>query len=766
MPHTLTYFSRLLGSLRYPSKFALLASLFLVPLVITSYFFLREINGQIRFAQDERKGVAYMPPVMRLLQESSRRDHAIQSMAERPQAKVERMNQLIGEVDLVHARANLGRNVETAWAQIKAEWREAREVTDEAKALEHQERLTRSILALVVEIGKNSNLILDPDVDTYYLMDTTVLSNPAIVTALGHARFLDAKADAASDLGPSLQFAKHIGEIELLKDRLKNSYEQYSQHNPSLVAATQKNHSALQESLREVIDHIQTHAAKTGLTETRAKFVADLDRTERALDAYQTTALSQLDRLLAVRIESFVFRRNSVITITSLSLAAVALVMFGFYRSTVSSVRETVRAASAMALGDFQTVARIESRDELGDLNADLQIMGQGLQRIASMADRIAEGDLSARIPSLSENDALSESLNRMLSNLRSLVRDLVVSAGLVAEEAVSLSEANDSVRETSRELDASMEQVLGCLSEVSIAATGTAALCLRQTERSRSVSTIMASMDEEFLSAAGSAREQEGLLADLASASANLKLAQSVAACNDATLRSHLQEAQAHFGQLSKTYVDLAANQSAQVSYAGRLRSLAAQLQVQGADPAWIGELTATAQALADTTREQHAMLIRTSCTSEVQSARLQDVVLRTASEADAAARYQQIIIEIQRLTGELQSQVTPYLVRLQEVAEANALSRTEIERLAESAEQQLTQVQTLAASTEEVVRLAGTFQSSLGTQLTAIDTLNQGVREVAHLSETMDTAADKFCFNRRENDDVSLDDFVANAA
>ena len=737
-----------------------------MPLVITSYFFLREINGQIRFAQDERKGVAYMPPVMRLLEESSRRDHAIRSLAERPQANVERMNQLIGEVDLVHARTKLGRNVETAWAQIKTDWREAREMTDQVKALEYQERLTRSILAFVTEIGKNSNLILDLDVDTYYLMDTTVLSNPVMVAALGHARSLDAKAASTADFGASLQFAKHIGEIELLKDRLKNNYEQFSLDNPSLVAATQKNHSALQESLREVIDHIQTHAAKTGLTETRAKFVADLDRTESALEAYQTTALSQLDRLLTVRIDSFVFRRNAVITITSLSLATVALVMFGFYRSTVSSVRETVRAASAMALGDFQTIARIESRDELGDLNADLQMMGQGLQRIASMADRIAEGDLSARIPALSENDALSESLNRMLSNLRSLVRDLVVSAGLVAEEAVSLSAANDKVRETSRELGSSMEQVLTCLSEVSIAATGTATLCLRQTERSRSASTIMASMDEEFLSAAESAREQEGLLATLAVATKNLMLAQSVAACNDAALRSHLHAAQAHFGELSKTFVDFAANHSAQVSYANRLRSLAARLEIQGADPAWIGELTAMAQALDETTREQHAVLVRTSCASEVQSARLQDVVLRTASEADAITRYEQTIVEVQRLTGELKSQVTPYLVRLQEVAEATALSRTEIECLAESAEQQLTQVQTLAASTEEVVRLAGTFQDSLGTQLTAIDTLNHGVNEVARISETMDTAADKFCFNRRETDDVSLDDFIVNVA
>jgi methyl-accepting chemotaxis protein len=143
-----------------------------------------------------------------------------------------------------------------------------------------------------------------------------------------------------------------------------------------------------------------------------------------------------------------------------------------------------------------------------------------------------------------------------------------------------------------------------------------------------------------------------------------------------------------------------------------------------------------------------------------------LQDVVLRTASEADAITRYEQTIVEVQRLTGELKSQVTPYLVRLQEVAEATALSRTEIERLAESAEQQLTQVQTLAASAEEVVRLAGTFQDSLGTQLTAIDTLNHGVNEVARISETMDTAADKFCFNRRETDDVSLDDFIVNVA
>ena len=44
--------------------------------------------------------------------------------------------------------------------------------------------------ALAVRVGEDSNLTLDPELDTYYLQDTAVLKIPALLGYLGERRSL------------------------------------------------------------------------------------------------------------------------------------------------------------------------------------------------------------------------------------------------------------------------------------------------------------------------------------------------------------------------------------------------------------------------------------------------------------------------------------------------------------------------------------------------------------------------------------------------
>ena len=58
-------------------------------------------------------------------------------------------------------------------------------------------KLAAYINILSVHVGDTSNLILDPDLDTYYLMDATLLKLPEIQKVLSEIRLISQKSSAA-----------------------------------------------------------------------------------------------------------------------------------------------------------------------------------------------------------------------------------------------------------------------------------------------------------------------------------------------------------------------------------------------------------------------------------------------------------------------------------------------------------------------------------------------------------------------------------------
>jgi hypothetical protein len=45
----------------------------------------------------------------------------------------------------------------------------------------------KTILPLIIQVGNASNLILDPDLDSYYAMDTVITKMPELVQLIGQA---------------------------------------------------------------------------------------------------------------------------------------------------------------------------------------------------------------------------------------------------------------------------------------------------------------------------------------------------------------------------------------------------------------------------------------------------------------------------------------------------------------------------------------------------------------------------------------------------
>ena len=117
-------------------------------------------------------------------------------------------------------------------------------------------------------------------------------------------------------------------------------------------------------------------------------------------------------------------RSALVISVVVLLAALVALVALsiGTLRSITRAMRELSGAARGIAEGRLDQTITVRGDDEIGALADAFRDMLGYVGGIAHAADRLAAGDLAARVEPRSDADVLSRNMNRAADELRALV--------------------------------------------------------------------------------------------------------------------------------------------------------------------------------------------------------------------------------------------------------------------------------------------------------------------------------------------------------
>jgi signal transduction histidine kinase/DNA-binding NarL/FixJ family response regulator len=305
-----------MNHLRYPRKFALISLLFAVPLGLTLALWLTELQQRIAFAEKERVGLEYVGAAQRLLEPLVLGREAECAAAAR-------------EVDAIDGR--LGRTLETSEL-----WESVRErVLDVGAPLASS---SQAVLDLLAQAGDTSNLILDPDLDSYYLMDAVVTRLPGLAAQLG--------AVAQTE-----RPAARLGAARALRDGLTRGHAVVFRENPTLRPRLEPTLDGLLAAFTRVAAGDTTPAAS-------AHALA-------ALFEHQRVAAAALDDLLEARIDGFARRRTLLLAVVVAALAAVSYLWAGFYVGVLRAVRALDRVSQRMRDGDRSGLAALETRDEL-----------------------------------------------------------------------------------------------------------------------------------------------------------------------------------------------------------------------------------------------------------------------------------------------------------------------------------------------------------------------------------------------------------------
>lgn len=321
------------------AKFVLIGASFSLPIALLLYLYISQVQARIEFTDRELRGTAYLRPLVEL--------QAI--LWETPSAETEaRAAAAWNALDTAQKEhgaalqftpvglAKRGRRGLEPQA-MRERWEKVRREPMEMEL----RKLDVDFGRMITHAGDQSNLILDPDLDTYYLMDVTLLALPQLQGRLNRISELAKKPEPlrisvesgllkevdlprvrASTTAAWLEDPNFVGIHPTLKPRLT-----------AALAAFEKHHNEL------------IHALESADVESR-QLTELSDQARHAGVEFWEVATGELDGLLRMRVEALREERNRALALSILSLAGASWLAVFLLRSITSPLELVVRELS------------------------------------------------------------------------------------------------------------------------------------------------------------------------------------------------------------------------------------------------------------------------------------------------------------------------------------------------------------------------------------------------------------------------------------
>jgi methyl-accepting chemotaxis protein len=451
--------------LKISTKLVVLSMSFALPIFVLLYFMISGHNYNIRFSMLEIYGNTYQRPLESLLKHIPEYKLSIkQENIEKSLSIIKIIDQKFDELREVHIRlgddlqfteeglAARGRNhlllprVIENWNLIKSY-----DVKHIDSSQEKIDELTANIREMITHAGDTSNLILDPDLDSYYLMDVTLLALPQTQDRLATIIYYGAEALADQQLSPEekLQFhvyatmleeadySRVLASIETSLNEDQNFYGISPSLSESVSPAVAEYKTANQALIQTLRDLAQSD---TGMDV--GTFMILGQKARESSFALWDVGADELDKLLMVRINDYKSKRLWSLVLTGMALAGALIMVFFLGRSITRPLSKIAEQSLKLAEGDYTITFKHEARDAIGFLTDAMNTIVEHTKKMlgeissATQALAAASMELSSTSKNMTEGSNQTATMTAAVSKTTSEVTHNMTSVSAAMEQA------------------------------------------------------------------------------------------------------------------------------------------------------------------------------------------------------------------------------------------------------------------------------------------------------------------------------------------
>lgn len=483
--------------------------LFLITLGLAMKGAYESIGANITFAEQEKKGNLYQRPLADLMRDVGQLRlelakarggmtdmniiGALNSSIEKSMKGLEGVQEAVGD-DLQFTteglesrdRGNLKlANVQKKWAVLQ------RDIVADPSAAAHDEAVASyiaDIRGMIAHSGDTSNLILDPDLDSYYLMDITLLALPQNLDRLtviaatlypqlapGYVMSADEKTKAAV-MAHSLKESdmdRVAADVDVALKEDANFYE-VSEGLQKNMPLLMKEYSAKTTALIDLLNNVSS-----GAPVTQDDLVTAFKEAQARAYKFLDTGFDDLDVLLDKRIAAY--KAQQILSLET-SVAGIIISMLFFLlvlRSLTGPLEKLTESMHLVANNHLELdIPYIGVRSEIGNMAASIQVFKQNaidktnLEKSQKAAEERTKAERKKEMRELAENfesrikgviDAVSSAasgLSTTATDLSHFVEQSTKTAQDTSTSADAMSKNVQSVAASAEEMSVTIQNI------------------------------------------------------------------------------------------------------------------------------------------------------------------------------------------------------------------------------------------------------------------------------------------------------------------
>ncbi len=457
----------LMNKLSCSKKIILISLAFLLPLLITNYFLIHEQFQDIQFSEKELVGLKLIKPLRRLVQHFPEHRGTTNaflngntSIRNQVMQKRELITQDISRLDQAHSL--LGKHLQDTnqWNIIKSDWERLKnDAFDDnpEKIFTRHSQLIAQVLEYIKSISDQSNLTLDPELDSFYLKEASINLLPELVESMGQVRGM-ASAIAAKktiSLDEKILLASKFSMVKKNLATFKRGMTILQQTNPILFDKTKQNLARSLSSAGDFIELLKTrlfHAAVISVDSSQV-----FDQGSSAIK-HNFIILDMLMDELSLKLENRIeqqYQHMWMLSIPVILSTLLALFLFtGFYRSIVNAITTLQNTASEMSIGNLKPRVKLTNQDEFSVLAAAFNSMAtqfsDAIQELDTISKQLNACALEVNISSKKSSHGAEEQKNQ-INNILQAMSEMTITVNNVAknahETATATQEANNTAK-------------------------------------------------------------------------------------------------------------------------------------------------------------------------------------------------------------------------------------------------------------------------------------------------------------------------------